>query len=96
MTPAKLAELEEKAKASPEVVFQGGRESDRYYTAANPATILELVASHRKLEADLRKAVEALEWVQLKEECITPECKCKVCAALKELGVLPSVEVGDE
>lgn len=56
MTPAKLAELEEKAKASPEVVFQGGRESDRYYTAANPTTILELIAAYRK-------AVEALEYI---------------------------------
>lgn len=75
MTPAKLAELEEKAKASPEVAFQGDTESDRYSAAANPSTILELIAAYRK-------AVEALEHLS-KELRIMGEAQQLICDDFK-------------
>lgn len=63
MTPAKLAELEALAKAAPEVAFQGDRESDRYYSAVNPATILELIDEFKKLKfrnQDLERTIGIL------------------------------------
>lgn len=129
MTPAKLAELEEKAKAATpgpweanedgvrcaypsrrdpawkdwiglnnnELPVVGQREINaEYIAAASPSTILELLASYRKLEADLsqltaayRKAVEALRKVaDYSADYSNPEAPRPIARQLlKELGV---------
>lgn len=55
----KLAKLKELAEKAPEVVFQEDRESDRFYTAANPKTIITLVSALEQAQETLKFYAEA-------------------------------------
>lgn len=49
-----LTRLEELAKASPTVIYQGDNESDKFYSAANPQVLLSLISALRIAKENLK------------------------------------------